>query len=93
MWPFGNKDKKKNKDKSEEESSAPKTERDAKVEQAMANFRAAQQELGPETIEAMQRAARIEKLKDGVKDAINDKGGHNREAVVETLRDIRNKDE
>lgn len=92
MWPFGKKDKDKNK-KAKNADSAPQSEKDAKIEQAMANFRTAQQELGPETIEAMQRAARIEKLKDGVKNAIDDKEGHNREAVVETLRDIRGKDD
>lgn len=85
MWPFGKKSKEKKEAKAAEQKSADIRE------QALAQFRQTQAELGPETIAAMKRAADLEKVKNKIKDAIDDKEGSNREAVLETLKDLKGK--
>jgi predicted transcriptional regulator len=85
MWLFGKKNKANKNDEAE------LTGKEAAVEKAMAQFRQTREELGPETVEAMERAMRLEQVKNQIKDAIDNKEGTNREAVLTLLAEMSEK--
>ena len=85
MWLFGKKNK------ANKNGEPALTGKEAAVEKAMAQFRQTRQELGPETVEAMERAMRLEQVKNQIKDAIDNKEGSNREAVLTLLAEMKEK--